>query len=94
MADEGAVARHESIVNILWEFARHIVLVTGAFLIIFAVAIGLDQLVRALKHIDLIETGTPLEWALIGAKYSLLAADLALLGVLLVKYGLRAARKL
>jgi len=69
------------------------VLVTGAFLIVFAVAIGLDLLVRALKHIDLIEKGTPLEWSLIGAKYSLLAADLALLGVLLVKYGWRAARK-
>ncbi len=75
------------------ELVKHIVLITGAFLIIFAVAIGLDQLIQFLLRHQIVKEATPLEWALLGAKYAILVTDLALLGVLLYKFGRRAVAK-
>jgi hypothetical protein len=68
-------------------------MVTASFLLIFAVAIGIDQLVRLLSLLKLVSSGTPLEWALLGAKYFLLAGDLVMLAALLIKFGYRAIRK-
>lgn len=93
MDTEQLVEQKESIIVTLWELTRHILLVTGAFLIIFSVAIGLELLVRALIKINWIQAGTFLEWSLLGAKYALLTADLCLLAVLLGKYSWRAAKK-
>jgi hypothetical protein len=76
-----------------WELAQHVVMVTASFLLIFAVAIGIDQLVRLLSMLKLVSSGTPLEWALLGAKYFLLAGDLVMLAALLIKFGYRAIRK-
>jgi hypothetical protein len=94
MADNEFYAPSESIVRTLWELVSHIILVTAAFLVILIFAIALDQLLHWLHSIGLLEKGTPLEWGLIGAKYALFSMDIALLGVLLCKYGWRAARKL
>jgi len=76
-----------------WELARHVVIITASFLLIFAVAIGIDQLVKLLAFLKLVSSGTPLEWALLGAKYFILAGDLVMLSALLIKFGYRAIRR-
>jgi hypothetical protein len=37
-----------------WELAQHVVIVTTSFLLIFAVAIGIDQLVKLLTYMKLV----------------------------------------
>lgn len=69
----------------LIELAKHILLTTLAFLMIFGVAIGLDWLIRVLEEHGYVKSQTPILWALYGAKYIILAADSTLLIVLVIK---------
>lgn len=95
MGDESQIAeQEESIVGSLYELARHIALITGAFLLIFGIAISMHWLIIGLLYIGLIENGSVLYWGLIGAKHVILLADMAILVYLIYKYSMRTARKI
>ncbi len=93
MPNQSQTEQSESTATTLGELAQHILLITVAFLLIFGVAIGLDQLIEVLSQHGLIEHGTPLEWALLGAKYAILLADLSLFCGLLYKRGVRSYQR-
>ena len=68
--------------NPYWEQAKHIIGATLLFVLIAAVAIGIDRCTTWLISIKWLESGGVIYWALKGAEYFLFLLDiLALLAI-------------
>ncbi|MEZ6099919.1 MAG: hypothetical protein R3E01_13205 [Pirellulaceae bacterium] len=77
--------------EVLWEFARHVILGTLVFLLIYAPAVLLNVLVHWLKHCGWVNG---LIFAIEGAEWTLVIADTSLYVVFLFKTSWDAAAKL
>lgn len=65
-----------------------------AFVAIILIAVGLDEFVHFLRWEGAVAADSPLEWAILTAKYGLLAIDVVLLVGAVAKLAWRAWRSL
>jgi hypothetical protein len=78
----------------LWGLAKHSAYLTGAFLVIFMLAIALDWFVRLVVHFGLMSKDSPIGHTVVAAKFVLLAADLYVFVRLVLKSVVRAVRSM